>query len=101
MSPLPVTDLAASRAAEGKMKAHRDAVNAMGHNFIPFACEIQGHMHKSAYDVIDALARELLPAQQRSFRSDMRYAVSAALAKGRANAVLAAIARARSNAHAL
>ena len=101
VSPMPVADLAGHRAAEAKMKAHRDAVHAMGHNFIPFVCEIQGHMHKSAHDVIDKLARELLPAQQRSFRSDMRYAVSAALAKGRANAVLAAIARARSNAHAL
>ena len=73
----------------------------MGHNFIPFACEIQGHLHSSCYDVIDALAKELLPVHQRSFRNDVKHAVSSSLAKGRANAVLAAIARCRANAYAL
>ena len=52
-------------------------------------------MHSSANDVIDMLAKELLPVHQRSFRNDVKYAVSVALAKGRAQATLGAIAKIR------
>lgn len=47
----------AAQAAAEKDKKHKDAVTAMGHQFIPFALESSGHLDTGAIMVINELAK--------------------------------------------
>ena len=95
VAPVHEVDIAANEAAHAKVKKHRLAVQQMGHTFEPFALEIQGHMHECCYRVIRTLQRDLMPMHRLQFFRDATNAVSIALAKGRAEAIRAAIARTR------
>ena len=85
--------LAAAAAAQAKVAKHEQAVQAMGHKFLPFAAEVWGHLDQSALDVIKALARGLSTIRRHSFYVEMNHAISVALARGRSNSILSAIAK--------
>jgi hypothetical protein len=86
-------DHASEKAAEEKIKLHRDPVQRLGHVFKPFCMETHGHMHKSCSDVIDFLARTVIPSQAWGFKLAMTQAAAMTLAKGRVLALQNAHAR--------
>jgi hypothetical protein len=80
---------AAEKAAKEKVKIHKEAVEKLGHKFIPFATEVYGHMDASCTDLINEIAKQLPPHRQYRFRFEFMYAASIAMAKGRAQTILA------------
>jgi hypothetical protein len=75
--------IAATEAAKDKTKIHQQSVAAMNHVFIPFACEIWGHMDEGCTKFIETIAKDLPPNVRWRFGFEMRYATSCALARGR------------------
>lgn len=80
---------AAEKAAKDKVKIHKEAVEKLGHKFIPFATEVFGHMDSSCTDLVNEIAKQLPPHRQYRFRFEFMYAASVAMAKGRAQTLIA------------
>ena len=79
---------AAHTAAEAKRAKHAAAVNAMNHQFIPFALETTGHFDSGCFDLINAL-KNTIPFESRiDFVRDIKGAVSTALAEYRAEVLI-------------
>jgi hypothetical protein len=74
---------AATRAAADKTTVHHGPVNAMGHKFIPAACESHGFIGEGVYHLAKTLARAIPTYLTKWFYSSFISAVSYALAKGR------------------
>jgi hypothetical protein len=75
------------KAAEAEMEKnakHKQAVNALGHTFIPFAIETNGHLGQGAIAVMNEIAKYVAFEMRFDFKRDMRNAVSTALARYRA-----------------
>jgi hypothetical protein len=81
------------KAAAEKDKDHTMAVARMGDTFVPFAMDVFGFRHDSCFRLVDAMAVQLPAFLRRPFRFDMWSAVSCALAKARALAVLSSLRR--------
>jgi hypothetical protein len=81
---------AAAAAAKKKTEHHSAAVNAFGHEFIPFAMETSGHLDSSCHKLIDRIAQHIPRHERHWFKRDMTAAASTAVAKFRALAVRAA-----------
>ena len=78
---------AAARAAEEKRKTHTTAVNAAGHEFIPFAVETTGHMDSQCFVLFNRLANAVAPVHRYAIRRDLIGATSTAIAEYRATAI--------------
>jgi hypothetical protein len=74
---------AADKADSEKSAIHATAVTAMGHKFIPAACESHGYMGPNVYALARALARTIPSYLSVWFYSNFMFRVSCALAKGR------------------
>jgi hypothetical protein len=74
---------AAAKADKEKTDIHAAAVSAMGHKFIPAACESHGFMGPNVYALARALAKAVPQYLATWFYSNFVFRVSCALAKGR------------------
>ena len=92
---IPGNTIGVRAAAEAQQKnaSHKEAVEALGHVFSPFAAEIFGFLDQSAHNVIRRLAATLPTLMRVSFYRDVYQAVSTALARGRAAAINSAISK--------
>src|SRR3989338_2721456 len=77
--------LKAEQAAIEKDNKHKQAVTALGHQFIPFAIETNGHLGQGAVAVINEITKYVAFELRFDFKRDMKNAVSTALAKYRAD----------------
>ena len=77
--------------AQTKNDIHEAAVQAFGHNFIPFAMEVHGHRDASCNKFANAIKQHLRHYLQRDFLLRFRHTVSAALARARARQLVAAL----------
>ena len=74
-------------AAEKKIQHHSIAVNNQGHEFVPFAMEVNGHIDQDCFKLIKKIAEQVPRYERHWFIKDMIGAASTALAKYRALAV--------------
>ena len=87
----------AGKAAEAKVAKHSDAVTKFGHQFIPFALETTGHFEQGCYTLINILANAVAYENKINFIRDIKGAVSTALARYRAEVLLATLSQVRTS----
>ncbi|MCP3884729.1 MAG: hypothetical protein GY700_04485, partial [Propionibacteriaceae bacterium] len=80
-------------AEENKNKTHKAATTNGGARFSPFIMATRGTLGSKAEDFISTLSHSVQPFLKQSFVRHLRHAVSNAAAKGRSDALTAAIAR--------
>jgi len=80
--------LQAETAATEKNNKHKQAVSAMGHQFIPFAIESNGHLGQGAIAVINELTKYVAFESKFDFKRDIKNAVSTALAMYRVEVLI-------------
>jgi hypothetical protein len=88
--PKEVLGLAAKEAAKEKIDYHADAVEQMGHKFIPFAMETYGGFDARAIQLIERLAQERPDYERMQFKRDMIHAASTALQSAIASTFISA-----------
>lgn len=77
-------------AEKNKHKTHSEACAKQGCIFIPFAMYTRGTLGQQAEKFINTISKAILPSLQRTFKNDLKHAVSVAAAKARAITLLSA-----------
>ena len=72
----------------GPGSTDKQAVSAMGHQFIPFAIESNGHLGQGAIAVINELTKYVAFESKFDFKRDIKNAVSTALAMYRVEVLI-------------
>ena len=80
----------AQTVANKKVSAHKAAVEAMGHIFVPVIIETTGYVHADTLELINVLANHLHPWMKPFFRRDMFRALSVSLQRQKTLAVTVA-----------
>lgn len=78
-----------------KSNTHKEACAKLSSIFIPFAMYTRGTLGAEAEKFIRTIAKTTIPSMQPAFVRELRHSVAVAAAKGRANAITAAVDRSR------
>ena len=81
----------AQEIANVKVKAHRKAVEKVGHVFAPFIIETTGYLHPDALEVINILGNQLHSWMKPFFRMSMLRSLSVSLQRHKTMAITVAL----------
>ena len=78
---------ASAIADDEKTKTHADAAKALGHTFIPGACETYGLIGSNLTKLVQTISNDLPPQFRYAFRLTMTRSIATAMARGRASGI--------------